>query len=106
MDDFDLTPRNRESTVEDGVIEWAENNGWLARAMGYRGRVGCRDYDFYGFGQVVMMEFKRQGRGKRGLSTSQARERDRLLEKGIEVHVVDSVDQGKAILRRHRKAGW
>lgn len=99
MDDFEFQPRNLESSVEDEVIVWAEEHGWLARAMQYRGRVGCRDYDFYGCGQIVMMEFKRRGRGKKGLSGPQSEERRRLADRGLVVHVVDDPRQGIAILR-------
>lgn len=88
---------NLESTVEDTVIAWAENNGWLARFMSYRGRRGCRDVDFYGFGHVVMVEFKKERGGE--LSAGQVRERKRLADAGITVHVIDTAEEGIALLR-------
>lgn len=97
MADFDLRPANRESTVEDTVIAWAENNGWIARFMAYRGRRGCRDVDFYGYGRIVMMEFKKPNGGE--LSPGQVRERDRLAERGLTVHVIDKPEQGIRLLR-------
>lgn len=106
MSDFEFTPRNLESSVEDEVVTWAENNNWLARAMQYRGRRGCRDYDFYGFGVIVMMEFKRKGRGTKGLSGSQREERRRMAEKGLTVHVVDCPKQGIAILKEKMSRIW
>lgn len=106
MDDYEFSETNRESSVEDAVVTWAENNGWIARAMQYRGRVGCRDYDLYGYGQIVMMEFKRRGRGVKGLSGPQANERKRLAEKGLTVHVVDCEKQGIAILKRVMRKPW
>ena len=30
---------DRESTVEDSVVAWADNHGWIARPMSYRGRL-------------------------------------------------------------------
>lgn len=99
MGDFDLRPANRESTVEDTVVAWAENNGWFARFMAYRGRRGCRDVDFYGFGCIVMMEFKRPDDGH--LSGNQVKERKRMRDAGLTVHVIDAPEQGIAILRGH-----
>lgn len=98
MADFDLREADRESTVEDTVVAWAENNGWFARFMSYRGRRGCRDVDFYGFGAIVMMEFKKQDGGQ--LSGNQVKERNRMREAGLTVHVIDSAEQGIVILRR------
>lgn len=89
--------RDRESSVEDTVVAWAENNGWIARPMSYRGRRGCRDYDFYKDGKVVMMEFKKAKGGE--LSGNQVRERDRLALAGITVHVVSDADCGINILK-------
>ena len=88
---------NLESTVEDMCIAWAEENGWISRFMSYRGRRGCRDVDFYGFGRVVMVEFKRPGR-KDGLSENQSRERQRLSDAGLTVHVIDSLADFKKLL--------
>jgi hypothetical protein len=97
MADFDLGGSNRESSVEDAVVAWAENNGWFARFMAYRGRRGCRDVDFYGYSSIVMMEFKKTGGGE--LSGNQINERARMSKAGLIVHVVDSAEQGISILR-------
>lgn len=97
MADFDIRPANRESTVEDTVAAWAENNDWLVRLMAYRGRRGCRDMDFIGYGRLVMMEFKKPNGGE--LSAGQVRERARFAERGLTVHVIDSAEEGIAILR-------
>lgn len=90
---------SRESTVEDTVVAWAENNGWIARPMSYRGRRGCRDYDFYKDGRVVMMEFKKPNGGE--LSGNQVRERRRLALAGITVYVVSDADCGITLLKGH-----
>ncbi len=86
----------RESNVEQEVVAWAENHGWIARPMQYRGRRGCRDYDFYGFGQFVMIEFKKSD-GE--MSIQQVKERRRLAGVGLTVHVIDTVDSGVDLLR-------
>lgn len=86
----------REANVEMETVAWAENNGWIARKMAYAGRRGCRDHDFYGFGRVVMVEFKRPGKG---LDLHQEKERKRLAEVGVKVHVIDNRDAGIALLQ-------
>lgn len=98
MVDFDQMSNDRESTVEDEVIAWAENNGWFARFMAYRGRRGCRDVDFYGFSQIVMTEFKKSSGGE--MSAGQVRERRRMRKAGLEVHVIDQTEDGIALLSR------
>lgn len=96
MTDFKFST-DRESTVEDSVVAWAENHGWIARPMSYRGRRGCRDYDFYRAGRIVMIEFKKSSGGK--LSGNQVRERERLAKAGITIHVVNTVCDGINLLK-------
>lgn len=100
MSDF-VFETDRESTVEDTVVAWAENNGWIARPMSYRGRRGCRDYDFYLNGKVVMMEFKKETGGT--LSGNQVRERKRLAAVGITVYVIDTAEEGIELLKGKMK---
>ena len=83
MTDFKMRVE-RESHVEDAVIAWAENNGWVARMMSYRGRNGCPDVFFFGYGAIVPIEFKRPG-GE--LRASQVREHKRLAAVGVEIPV-------------------
>lgn len=90
-----------ESDVENAVVTWAENNGWIPRLMQYRGRRGCPDHFFFGYGAVVIIEFKRAKGGK--LSDNQIRERERLAAVGVTVHVCNDVEHGKAILREFMK---
>lgn len=89
----------RESVVEGDVCAHGEATGWIDRKVVYAGRRGCRDRDFYGFGHVVMIEFKRPGRG---LDLHQERERARLKAAGVIVHVIDDIDRGKALLDFYR----
>lgn len=85
MKDFDLKRRVREIDEESEAVAWAENNGWVVRKMQYIGRRGCADRFFFGYGQIVMIEFKRLEDGI--TSENQNKEHDRLLKVGCPVHV-------------------
>lgn len=74
-----------ESNVETEVVAWAENHGWLVRKMQYVGRRGCPDRFFFGFGHIVMIEFKR--RSDVSLDSHQIREHRRLRKAGLEPFV-------------------
>lgn len=97
--DFKLTS-TLEATVEDTVIAWAENNGWVHRFMSYRGRRGCPDSFFFGFGMIVMIEFKKP---KKGLDRLQIEEHRRLEDAGLRPWVVSKAETGIEILRRMMK---
>ena len=96
MNDFKLTS-DRESTVEDTTVAWAENNGWIARFMSYRGRRGCADVFFFGYGRIVMMEFKEDENGE--LSWNQIKEHERMEDVGLEVFVYSVAENAIAHLR-------
>lgn len=98
MSDFKFHS-NRESTPEDETSAWAENNGWEVRLMSYRGRRGCPDRFFFGYGKIVIIEFKKEGGGQ--LSENQVREHKRLAKVGIKVHVVDNATAGILLLKGH-----
>lgn len=85
-----------ESDVEDDVCEWAENHGWLVRKMKFIGRRGCPDRFFFGFGYIVMVEFKRVNGP---ISENQRQEHRRMRDAGLEVHVIEHAEDGIAILR-------
>lgn len=85
MQEFSLNTRPRESDVELDVVAWAENNGWLVRKMQYIGRRGCADRFFFGYGQIIMIEFKRPDEGV--TSENQSKEHSRLSEVGCPVFV-------------------
>ena len=95
MSEFKLTS-DRESTVEDTVIAWAENNGWVVRLMSYRGRRGCADTFFFGYGLIRPIEFKKKGGP---LSANQVREHDRLAEVGVIIPTFDNADDAITYLR-------
>lgn len=91
-----MTTRELEASVEDDVVAWAEQRGWLVRKMQYPGRRGCPDRFFFRSGNLVIVEFKRPGRNK--ADPLQAREHCRYAEAGWKVHVINDRDEAKRIL--------
>lgn len=86
--------------VQDPVVEYARETGWLARKIRYDNRNGSPDYWFMRGGVVVIMEFKDID-GE--TSMIQDREIAKLKRAGMNVFVVDSYENGCAILDRFRK---
>lgn len=88
------TPRE-EFYIEDRVCKYAKARGWRPRKMMFVGRRGCPDRWFMrGDGQLVIVKFK----DKNGaLSAHQRREVNWLLTRGFNIHVVDSIEDGKAV---------
>lgn len=86
---------HRESYIEAQVVKYAKKRGWRQRKMMFVGRRGCPDRWFFrGEGQVVIIEFK-DPNGT--LSRAQAREVNWFLANGFHVHVIDSIEDGKAV---------
>lgn len=98
MADFDLNRRVRETDEESVAVAWAENNGWVVRKMQYIGRRGCADRFFFGFGQIVMIEFKRLKDGS--ISGNQTKEHQRLADVGCPVFVFYTSDSAIDFLKR------
>jgi hypothetical protein len=85
----------REAYIERQVCKYAKARGWRQRKVEYVGRRGCPDRWFTrANGQLVIVEFK-DPNGK--LSPHQRREVNYLREAGFDVHVVDSIQQGREI---------
>lgn len=84
-----------EDVIETAVCNFAEADGWLVRKMRWIGRRGAADRFFVKGGRVVLIEFKAPGKEP---NTLQDREIKRFQKAGAEVHVVDSVAQGKRVL--------
>jgi hypothetical protein len=85
----------REKPIEVAAVEFAEARDWLVRKVAYVGRRSAPDRWFFRRGVLVIIEFKRQGQAA---TLQQTREHNRLRAHGFEVHVVDSLDQAKALL--------
>lgn len=83
--------------VREPVIEHAKRFGILARRLVMLNRRGYPDTTFMKNGIVILMEFKDVDGG---LSLLQEREIAKLRKAGVTVYVVDSVEDGIAILNR------
>lgn len=77
-----------ESSIEQTVCNVAENQGWFVRKCQWLGRNGAPDRIFAKDRRVVFIEFKDQGKEP---EVHQEREIQRMLDAGLEVHVVDRV---------------
>ncbi len=85
-----------EWSIEAIVVDHAEKNGWFFRKVGWTGRKGCPDRFFAKDGRVVFVEFKRKGKEPNGL---QIKEIERMRAAGVEVHVIDDIEVGKALFQ-------
>jgi hypothetical protein len=84
-----------ERNIERAVCEHARKQGWLAFKFVSPGATGVPDRIFISSdGRFILVEFKQPG-GR--LSALQKVVHDMLLKHQVEVHVVDSVVQGKAL---------
>ena len=89
----------REFYVEKKVCDYAASLGWRNRKVEYVGRRGCPDRWFTRRdGELVIIEFKDLNGA---LSPPQRKEIAYLRGAGFEVHVVDDIDEGKAIFDAH-----
>lgn len=85
----------RESYIEQQVCKYAKKLGWRHRKMQFIGRRGCPDQWFMREdGQLVIIEFK-DPNGK--LSIAQKKEVNWLLCNGFNIHVIDNIEEGKAV---------
>lgn len=84
----------RELYIEAKVCEFAKSHGWLVRKLAWVGREGAPDRFFARAGRVLMIEFKRLGQKP---APHQEREIARLRAEGVEVHVIDNIEDGKAL---------
>lgn len=82
-----------ESKIEEKVQKFAEERGWLVRKLKWIGRRAAPDRFYARTGRIVLVEFKQAGKKPDPL---QEREHKRLREHGVEVVVIDSIDQGMA----------
>lgn len=97
-DDWDFQPRRSEieASIEDDVVAFAENRGWLVRKMQYPGRRACADRWFFKDAKLVIVEFKRQH--KKRADPTQVREHRRFAEVGWTIHVVNDRDHAARLL--------
>jgi hypothetical protein len=84
----------KEIYIEEKVCEFAKWAGWLVRKLQRIGRLGAPDRFFARGGRIVLVEFKQLGLKP---EPHQEREIARLMDAGVEVYVVDSIQTGKTI---------
>lgn len=85
----------REGYIEAETVKYAQRTGWRQRKMAFVGRRGCPDRWFFkNPGRVVIVEFKDKN-GK--LSFAQRKNINWFKNNGFEVHVVDSIEQGREL---------
>ena len=85
-----------EKDIEAAVCKYAKSKGFEAYKFSSPARVGVPDRLFLGPCQrVFFVEFKREG-GKP--TPMQVREAERIMGFGISVYLVDSIEEGKAIV--------
>lgn len=82
------------SGVQKPVVGYAVRLGWLAWKMKIEGINGCPDYWFFKNGRVLIVEFKRPGKGP---DPQQQRRHRELQKAGHTVHVIDNVEAGYAL---------
>ena len=84
-----------EKVIEAKVCEYARSKGMMALKFNSMNRAAVPDRIFLYRGKVFFVEFKREG----CLPTpAQSREHARIEEQGIDVYVVDNVEQGKRVI--------
>lgn len=84
----------RESVIEKDVCEFARSKGYLVRKLKYIGRHGAPDRLFIGHGEAIFVEFKATDKGP---ELHQKREATRYKKRGVKVHVIDNIEDGRAL---------
>ncbi|MEM8575549.1 MAG: VRR-NUC domain-containing protein [Pseudomonadota bacterium] len=83
-----------ESAVEKKVCVFARNAGWLVHPKADANNRGWPDRTFSKPGVLMFVEFKRPG-GKPTLL--QLHRHEELRKRGYTVHVIDNVEDGRAL---------
>lgn len=84
----------RESTIERKVCAAATNNGWRVFKWQSPHNRGVPDRIFIRAGRFVTVEFKPPGKRPTKL---QQHVHNELRKEGVEVHVIDSIEDGVAL---------
>ena len=85
----------RESYIEKKVTEAAKANGWLSYKWVSPSQRGVPDRLYFKNGQLMIVEFKAPN--KKPTPYQEAIHR-RLAAVGWHVHIIDNIDEGKALL--------
>lgn len=82
--------------VEKPAVKYAESRGWFQCKFVSPGKDGVPDRFFARAGRVVLVEFKAEGKKPRPLQLERHAE---LRAHGVEVHVIDNLEDAKKLLR-------
>ena len=85
----------REREIEKKACEFAAKNGWYQRKYKTANRRGLPDRIFIRRGIVMFIEFKATGEEA---TEQQKLEHDRIRKQGIEVYVIDNIEDAKVLL--------
>ena len=88
----------KETDIENLVIAWATDHGWLCPKLQWVNQTGWPDRCFIKRGVVVFIEFKKPG-GR--ISKKQHYWIGRIREQGIPVIVCDSPEDALVFLASH-----
>lgn len=80
-----------EVQIENAVVKAAKKNGYKVRKVGWIGTRKAPDRFFMKPGRAFFIEFKAPGET---LRPDQAREVRRMRQAGLEVHVIDNLEEG------------
>ena len=86
----------REAVIEQRVCCYARSRGWLTYKWTSPANRGVPDRIFFRRGRVLLIEFKAPGKRPTKL---QAHIHQTLRREGFEVHVIDSIEDGKQLVR-------
>jgi len=85
-----------EAQIENPVVREAKANGYKVRKVCWFGHRNAPDRLFMKPGRGFFVEFKAPGEAPR---PAQVREITRLRKAGFEVHVIDDLEEGLALVR-------
>ena len=90
-----MTSQIRETEVEGPARDYAKSRGWYADKIMRTGRKGFPDHFFARQGRIILIEFKRPLEEP---SEQQFKRHKELRAHGVEVFVVDNLDEARRIL--------
>ena len=85
----------REAVIEQRVCSYARKRGWLTYKWVSPSNRGVPDRIFFKAGRVLLIEFKAPGNKPTKL---QAYIHRTLEQQGFEVHVIDNIAEGRALV--------
>lgn len=99
-----FSPAMRELKIEGDAVDAAKKAGFWTRKVGWVSRKGAPDRLFmHPVRGAVWIEFKRPGEEPEIL---QSNEHERMRACGLEVHVVDNLEDAMRILGIHPDDNW